>query len=132
MKLKGNFNFLKFITNLFCLEEDRHTPKKMNSTYWWHQIYGDFPSVILRDDTTMDSFNRRSPWAVIENDSPFVVRSLLGNGTELNMTSSKDEEGDDILDLPIGMECEYILSGRSLRHRVSYETPENKDFFVMR
>jgi len=86
--------------------EDRHPLKKTNSTYWWHQIYGDFPAVILRDDTTMDSFNRRSPWAVSENDSPFVLRSDLGNGTDMMMNSSivtKSDEMDDMLDLPLEM-----------------------------
>lgn len=56
----------------------------------------------------MDSFNRRSPWAMTENDSPFVQRSVLGNGssilTEINGAQlGKDEDPEEMLDMPIDM-----------------------------
>ena len=63
-------------------------------TYIQHLIYGDWPSIIIRDDKTLDAFSRNSPWAYSSSDSPFTVIPDMTMGNE---THADNEQRNNIL-----------------------------------
>ena len=98
---------------LCCFQDGVHkTPTHSRSErYIRHQIYGDFPSVQIQDDLTLDAFETRSPWSFSQNDSPFTTRKE----TKVN----DDEISDQVLkgDVPLGQALQIISTQCYISYR---------------
>ena len=73
-------------------------------SYIKHQIYGDLPSVTMKDSRTIDAFNNRSPWAFSRYDSPFTFEEAEDDSENDNIESVQKEQ------VPLGM---FTLQSRA-------------------
>ena len=74
---------------------EQHEKVKFNRSYIKHQIYGDFPTVTIRDYKTTEAFRLHSPWSFSHSDSPFMSTPLYDQKVEYDARAQKE-------DVPLG------------------------------